>query len=119
MYFLVKGSVEVALDERLGVYAELREGCYFGENCVLGLSATRPLSVRACAWCSLFFLSQEALEDCLVQRPEAHEHFRRLVISQTVEKTVAMAVKRLKMKQLMHANPDDPKVSFCTILGLF
>ena len=119
MYFLVKGSVEVVLDERLGVYAELREGCYFGENCVLGLSATRPVSVRACAWCSLFFLSQEALEDCLVQHPEAHEHFRRLVISQTVEKTVAMAIKRLKMRQLMQANPDHPQVSFGTILGLF
>jgi hypothetical protein len=119
MFFLVKGSVEVVLDERLGVYAELREGCYFGENCVLGLSATRPLSVRGCAWCSLFFLTQEALEDCLVQHPEAHEHFRRLVISQTVEKAVSLAIKRLKMKQLMEANPDDPKVSFGTRLGLF
>ena len=44
-FFLIKGSVEVVLDETHGVFAELREGSYFGENCVLGLSDQRPVSV--------------------------------------------------------------------------
>ena len=46
MFFLIKGSVEVVLDQQNGVFAELREGSYFGENCLLGISLTRPVSVR-------------------------------------------------------------------------
>jgi len=95
MYFLIKGSVEVVLDDKNGVFAELREGSYFGENCVLGLADHRPVSVRAMTWCNLFCLTQDALEDCIAHHPEAHEHFRRLAYQQTAEKTVSSAVKRL------------------------
>ena len=42
---------------RVCTYA-LTQGSYFGEKCVLGLSTTRPVSVRAITWCSLFFLTQ-------------------------------------------------------------
>jgi len=95
MFFLIKGSVEVVLDDKNGVFAELREGSYFGENCVLGLADHRPVSVRAMTWCNLFCLTQDALEDCIAHHPEAHEHFRRLAYQQTAEKTVSSAVKRL------------------------
>lgn len=104
MFFLVKGSVEVVLDDKNGVFAELREGSYFGENCVLGLADHRPVSVRAMTWCNLFCLTQSSLEDCIAHHPEAHEHFRRLAVQQTAEKTVTSAVKRLGA--IRHANAD-------------
>jgi CRP-like cAMP-binding protein len=70
MYFLIKGSVEVVLDDKHGVFAELKEGSFFGEHCVLGLSEHRPVSVRAMTWCNLFCLTQQALEDSIFTHPE-------------------------------------------------
>lgn len=88
MFFLVKGSVEVVLDSQNGVFAELKEGSYFGESCVLGISTHRPVSVRAMSWCNIFCLGQDALEDCITHHPEAQDHFVRLAQIQTAEKTV-------------------------------
>lgn len=54
MYFLTKGLLEMVIHEKLGLLAELKEGAYVGESCVLGLSETRQVSIRATTWCNLF-----------------------------------------------------------------
>jgi hypothetical protein len=95
MYFLIKGSVEVEVDGQNGVYAELKEGAYVGETCVLGIADTRPVTVRAINWCNLFCLTMDALEDCLTRHPEAQVHFMQLAVSATAEKAVQGAIEKL------------------------
>lgn len=95
MYFLIKGNVEVEIDAQNGVYAELKEGAYVGETCVLGISDIRPVTVRAINWCNLFCLTMDALEDCLTRHPEAQVHFMQLAVSATAEKAVQGAIEKL------------------------
>jgi hypothetical protein len=54
--------------------------------------------------------TQDALEDCLVHHPDAHSHFRKLVVAQTAEKTIATAVRRMKLERLQEQRPDDPQI---------
>lgn len=108
MFFLIKGSVEVVLDDKHGVFAELKEGSFFGEHCVLGLSEHRPVSVRAMTWCNLFCLTQQALEDSIFTHPEAHEHFSKLAYQQSAEKTVTSTLKTMNsMRKSAATRPGD------------
>jgi hypothetical protein len=45
-----------------------------------------------------------------VHHPDAHSHFRHLVVAQTAEKTVATAVRKMKLERARRRNPDDPRI---------
>lgn len=91
-----KSQPQVEVDAKNGVYAELKEGAYLGETCVLGISDTRPVTVRAINWCNLFCLTMESLEECLARHPEAQVHFMQLAVSATAEKAVRGAIEKLE-----------------------
>lgn len=46
----------------------------------------------------------------MVHHPDAHSHFRKLVVAQTAEKTIATAVRRMKLQRTQEHKPEDPRI---------
>mmetsp|Transcript_6892 Transcript_6892/g.13730 ORF Transcript_6892/g.13730 Transcript_6892/m.13730 type:complete len:1017 (-) Transcript_6892:11-3061(-) len=64
MYLIERGHVIVSNDNKKTSYAQLHEGDYFGETCLLG-ATTRMATVYAVTYCDCFVLSKEDFNDVL------------------------------------------------------
>ena len=94
MYLIERGHVIVASDNKKISYAQLHEGDYFGETCLLG-ATTRMATVYAVTYCDCFVLSKEDFNEVLgayqdTERRETTEAVAR-VIQNKVNKNRAVA----------------------------
>ncbi len=69
MYFISKGTIEVASHDGAQIYATLTEGDFFGEIALV-LNEPRTASVRALTFCDLYRLDKETFEHVLRHHPE-------------------------------------------------
>lgn len=77
MFFISQGAVEVVSEDGKDVYAELREGSYFGEIALIN-SEPRTASIRASEYCDIYTLGRDDLDRLLIKFPEVATQLREL-----------------------------------------
>jgi len=70
MFFVNKGVLEICSDDFQTVFAELKDGNFFGEVAVLMENCPRSANVRAATFCNLYILTKEKFDGILEKFPD-------------------------------------------------
>lgn len=77
MYFINKGTVEVISADGKQVYANLKDGDFFGEIALL-LMQPRNATIRATDYCDLYSLDKESFDSVVHRYPDFEKHVKKM-----------------------------------------
>jgi len=89
MYLIERGHVIVSNENKKISYAQLHEGDYFGETCLLG-ATTRMATVYAVTYCDCFVLTKEDFNDVL----NSYQDTERRELTEAVARSIQAKVNR-------------------------